>query len=48
MLLDKAQRAGKLRYDLAQRLPDGSIRVYYGVTEDGIHGSWRKLVGLED
>jgi len=48
VLLDKAQRAGKLRYDLAQRLPDGSIRVYYGVTEDGIHGSWRKLVGLED
>ena len=48
VLLDKAQRAGKLRYDLAQRLPDGSIRVYYGVTEDGIHGPWRKLVGLED
>ena len=47
-LLDKAQRAGKLRYDLAQRMPDGSIRVYYGVTEDGIHGPWRKLVGLEE
>jgi hypothetical protein len=47
-LLHKSQHAGKQRYDLAQRQPDGSIRVYYGVTEDGIHGPWRKLVGLED
>jgi hypothetical protein len=47
-LLDKSQRAGKLRYDLAQRQPDGSVRVYYGVTEDGIHGPWRKVVGLEE
>ena len=47
-VLNKSQRAGKPRYDLAQRQPDGSIRVYYGVTEDGIHGPWRKLVGLED
>ncbi len=47
-MLNKSQHAGKPRYDLAQRQPDGSIRVYYGVTEDGIHGPWRKLVGLED
>ena len=47
-MLGQSQRAGKQRYDLAQRQPDGSIRVYYGVTEDGIHGPWRKLVGLEE
>ena len=47
-MLGKSQHAGKHRYDLAQRQPDGSIRVYYGVTEDGIHGSWRRLVGLEE
>ena len=40
-------RAGKVRYDLVQRLPDGKIDVYYGVTEDGIHGVWAQLVGLE-
>jgi hypothetical protein len=37
-LVNRSAHAGKQRYDLAQRLPDGSIRVYYGVTEDGIHG----------
>jgi len=38
----------RLGRTLAQRQPDGSIRIYYGVTEDGIHGPWRRLVGLED
>jgi len=47
-LVNRSARAGKQRYDLAQRLPDGSIRIYYGVTEDGIHGPWRRLAGLED
>lgn len=47
-LIGKSRRAGKQRYDLAQRLSDGTIRVYYGVTEDGIHGEWRKIVGLEN
>ncbi|MBI4786632.1 MAG: putative DNA binding domain-containing protein [Chloroflexi bacterium] len=37
------KRGGKTRYDLVQRV-DGKLFVYYGVTEDGIHGSWRKLV----
>jgi hypothetical protein len=23
------------------------LRVYYGVTEDGIHGEWARLVGLD-
>jgi PHP family Zn ribbon phosphoesterase len=47
-MLDSSKRAGKVRYDLVQRLPDGSLRVYYGVTEDGIHGEWKKVVGQEE
>ena len=44
-LLKRIKRAGKWRYDLAQRDPDGKLHVYYGVTEDGIHGPWRALIG---
>ena len=36
-----SKRAGKVRYDLVQRAPDGTLNVYYGVTEDGIDGPWR-------
>lgn len=36
-----SKRAGKVRYDLVQRMPDGGLHVYYGVTEDGIDGPWR-------
>jgi hypothetical protein len=38
---------GVMRYDLVQRMSDGSLRVYYGVSEDGIHGEWRSVVGEE-
>jgi hypothetical protein len=41
------KRAGRIRYDLVKR-DDDDVRVYYGVTEDGIHGLWRDLVGLSD
>jgi hypothetical protein len=42
------QKQGKfIRYDLVQRTPQG-IRYYFGVTEDGIHSSWKSLVGQED
>jgi hypothetical protein len=37
-------RAGRTHYDLVQRGEDGRIAIYYGVTEDGIHGPWRALV----
>lgn len=37
-------RAGQTRYDLVQRDPDNTIHVYYGVTENGIHGPWQKLI----
>jgi hypothetical protein len=40
-LWKSSRRAGKVRYDLVQRMPDGQIHVYYGVTEDGIDGPWR-------
>jgi hypothetical protein len=41
------KRAGKMRYDLVLRGPNGHLFIYYGVTEDGIHGSWRSLIESE-
>jgi hypothetical protein len=43
-LLKRYKRAGKWRYDLVQRDSDGTTHVYYGVTDDGIHGPWRQFV----
>ncbi len=40
-LWKSSKRAGKVRYDLVQRMPNGKLHVYYGVTEDGIDGPWR-------
>ncbi len=37
------KRGGKSRQDMVQRAGE-KFFVYYGVTEDGIHGPWRKLV----
>lgn len=45
-LIRKRAWGGQARYDLAQR-DDGRMRVYYGVTDDGIHGIWAQLVGAE-
>ncbi len=45
-LLRMRGRGKSRRYDLAQA-SDGSTRLYYGVTEDGIHGDWKRLVGKE-
>ena len=40
----KQYRKGPItRTDLCQRAKDGNNRIYYGVTEDGLHGPWRKL-----
>ncbi|UCC65655.1 MAG: putative DNA binding domain-containing protein [Anaerolineae bacterium] len=44
-LWKKRTRSGQVRYDLVQRMPDGSLHVYYGVTEEGIDGEWKALVG---
>jgi hypothetical protein len=40
-LWKSSKRAGKIRYDLVQRMPGGELEVYYGVTDDGIDGPWR-------
>lgn len=46
--LIRTQKQGKgARYDLVQRTPE-RYRFYFGVTEDGIHGQWKGLVGQED
>ena len=36
----------RVRWDLVQKDGDG-LRVYYGVTEEGIHDEWATLVGEE-
>ncbi len=51
-LIQSYTRAGKKRYDLAQR-GNGKTRIYYGVTEDGVqdsihHSAWRDLLGITD
>jgi hypothetical protein len=44
----RGERAGAMRYDLIARYPDGSTRIFYGVTEDGLHGPWREVVSLAE
>ena len=46
-LLNQRVQGKTERYDLVQRTADG-LRFYFGVTEDGIHGPWKALVGHED
>jgi len=43
-----AKRARRLRYDLALRQPDGGLRVFYGVTSDGMSGPWGQFLKEED
>jgi len=46
--LIQRQKHGKgSRYDLIERAGNG-FRYYFGVTEDGIHGGWKHLVGLDE
>ncbi len=45
-VLHEQRRGKRKRYDLAQRTPSG-IRVYFGVTEDGIEDEWKRLVGVD-
>jgi hypothetical protein len=42
----KYTKGGQTRYDLVQRDLDNTLHVYYGVTEDGIHGPWQQLLDL--
>jgi hypothetical protein len=43
-----ARRAKKWRYDLVLRQADGSLRVFYGVTADGMTGPWAQFLKEED
>jgi hypothetical protein len=45
-LWQKHNRGGQTRYDLVQRDPDNTLHVYYGVTEDGLHGPWQQLIDM--
>ena len=47
-LWKKRRVLGVTRYDLAQRAVDGQLRIYYGVTEDGVHGEWKRVVDGEE
>jgi hypothetical protein len=46
-LYRKQKQGNNVRYDLLQRTADG-YRYYFGVTDDGIHGPWRLLVGQDE
>jgi hypothetical protein len=43
-----ARRAKRLRYDLVQRQDGASMRVFYGVTADGMPGLWQQFLQDED
>ncbi len=44
----REHRAGASRYDLAARYPDGSLRIFYGVTDEGLVGQWRELIRMAE
>jgi PHP family Zn ribbon phosphoesterase len=46
-LLNIEKQGKRSRYDFIQRTREG-YRFYFGVTEDGIHGPWRGLVGQDE
>ena len=43
-IVSSESRAGKVRYDLARR-NGKNVRIFYGVTEDGMEGPWAEFVG---
>jgi hypothetical protein len=42
------KRAKRWRYDLVLRGEDGALRVFYGVTSDGMPGPWQQFLREED
>lgn len=46
-LWKRYKHSGSIRYDLVQR-DNGEMRVYYGVTFDGMHGPWQVFAGEEE
>lgn len=41
------RKSNNTRYDLVQKI-DGGMRVYYGVTENGMNGAWEVFLAPED
>lgn len=46
-LWKRYKRGGTVRYDLVQRV-QGELRIYYGVTYEGMHGPWQAFVGEDE
>lgn len=46
-LWKRYKRGGAVRYDLVQR-ENGNLRVYYGVTEDGMLGAWQVFISEDE
>ncbi|NJL56683.1 hypothetical protein HC928_17110 [bacterium] len=46
-LWKRYKKAGNYRCDLVQR-SDTGLRVYYGVTDSGMHGDWQHFINDED
>ncbi len=46
-LWKRYKRGGTVRHDLVQRA-NGELRVYYGVTYDGMHGPWQAFAGEDE
>jgi hypothetical protein len=46
--IKRQDRGNYSRYDLVQRDAEGNQRYYFGVTDDGIHGAWKHLVGIDE
>lgn len=42
-LIKRYKKGGDIRYDLAQR-DNGRVRIYYGVTENGMHNDWQRFI----
>jgi len=43
-ILTRSQRGGKMRYDVAMRDAENRVRVFYGVTDDGLNETWKSIV----
>jgi hypothetical protein len=43
-LISRYKQGKSIHYDFIQKIP-GGYRFYFGVTEDGIHGPWKSVVG---
>ena len=43
-LWQRRKYRGETMYDLAQR-DNGGLRIYYGVTEAGVHSEWQNVIG---